>query len=508
MTKRNDSFCGLPSVKGRKIELNFGGKHITSDAGLPIIQQIDDKLDLTKQASRIIRDPRDPKKVKHSVLSMIKQRVYGISTGYEDLNDHDTKRHDLIFQTAVKRDDSLASSPTLHRFEHFAKREEAVRLHELMVETFINSFDSEPEELILDFDATDFKVFGDQEGKYFNRYYDSYCFIPLYVFCGEQLLVSYLREANRGAATHAPAILSLLVKKFRSVWPKVKIIFRGDSGFCIPLLLEWCDRNEVDYIVGIGKNSKLEEMSFVSRRRMEGAYWIERSEKEKELQKERSSILEALEKQEAEELESIKKRNLQGKELEKRIREKEWEWFKRKRDRKKELDEKWKRAIGEIEKRVAFSELLYKTKSWNRKRRIIVKAEHADRGANTRYVVTSLSGEPEELYRVDYCMRGEMELYIGEQLSFFSDRTSCSEWWANQFRVLLSSMAYILVETLRRKFLAGTIFANKKCRTISLQLLKIGAIVTRNTRRICVEMSETFPHKELLFSLYQKLCPD
>ena len=176
--------------------------------------------------------------------------------GYEDLNDHADLRADTLLQSVLDRDEPLASAPTLCRLENRASRAAAWAMHAQLVETFIASFKSAPEELVLDFDATDDPVHGERQGRFFHGYYDSYCFLPLYVFCGEQLLVSYLRPSKIDGAKHAWAILALLVKRLRQAWPEVKIVLRADSGFCRPRMLAWCERHGVGYCVGLARNPR------------------------------------------------------------------------------------------------------------------------------------------------------------------------------------------------------------------------------------------------------------
>ena len=221
----------FPACKSRKIDVDFEGGDITSDAGSLLLRQVDRKIGLTKDLNKALRDPRRRGSCEHTQLAMYRQRIYGLILGYEDLNDHDTLRDDLALQTAVESDKVLASSPTLCRLENRADRESARQISLLMVEKFIQSFKTSPKRLVLDFDATDDPVHGQQEGRFFHGYYDHYCFLPLYVFCGSQLLAAYLRPSNIDGARHAWAILSLLVKLLRKQWPGVKIIFRGDSGF-------------------------------------------------------------------------------------------------------------------------------------------------------------------------------------------------------------------------------------------------------------------------------------
>ncbi len=180
---------------------------------------MDRQLQLTSSLARTLVDNREQKKVKHDYLSLLRQRVYGICLGYEDLNDHESLRNDPLIQTVLGKDNALASPSTLCRFENSMGRDEAVLFHIALIDQFISSFPKPPDELILDFDATDDVVHGQQEGRFFHGYYDHYCFLPLYVFCGEQLLVSYLRPSKIDGTKHAWAILSLLVKRFRKISP-------------------------------------------------------------------------------------------------------------------------------------------------------------------------------------------------------------------------------------------------------------------------------------------------
>jgi hypothetical protein len=346
--------------------------------------------------------------------------------GYEDLNDHNTLRGDAALQTAVQRDEELAGASTLCRWENRSDRETAWAIHRILVEQFIASFKRAPKEIVLDFDATDTAVHGQQEGRFFHGYYDQYCFLPLYVFCGDQLLVAYLRQSKIDGAKHAWAILALLVKRLRRAWPKVKIIFRGDSGFCRHQMLSWCDRHNVGYIIGVAKNNRLKALS---------------------------------EEQINEAAEQFTKTGLK------------------------------QRLFGKIQ---------YAADTWNCRRSVIVKAEHTDKGPNPRYVVTNLEGEPQALYDKLYCARGDMENRIKEQqLDLFSGRVSCHAWWANQFRLLLSSLAYILMEAIRRLALKGTELSKAQSCTIRLKLLKIGAVIIRNTRRIRFMLSSAYPYQKL-----------
>ena len=237
---------------------NFIGAPVSSNGGSLLVREVDRRMGLTTAVARALGDQRQCGMVRHDVETMVRQRVHAIALGYEDLNDHDALRDDLVVQMACERDGVLASSSTLCRFEQRAERQWAIAICREPLEQFIASFTHPPEELVLDFDATDDPVHGHQPGRFFHGYYDRYCYLPLYVFCGQQLLVAYLRPSNIDASKHAWAILSLLVHRFREKWPGVDVVIRGDSGFCGHRMLEWCDRNGVRYIVGLARNAVLE----------------------------------------------------------------------------------------------------------------------------------------------------------------------------------------------------------------------------------------------------------
>jgi hypothetical protein len=429
MTNRNKKKLIFPECNNKIVEAQFVKEEVTSDGGVLLLREIDRKIKLTEKLAKIIPDKRNPDYVIHQMDKMLRQRIYGIALGYEDLNDHDTLRGDPALQTAVDSADNLASSPTLCRLENTADRKVIFEANKLMVESFIESFATPPEEIVLDFDATDDEVHGHQENRHFNGYYKSHCFLPLYVFCGYRLLVSYLRPSNIDGAKNAWAILSLLVKRLRESWLKIKIIFRGDSGFCRNLMLRWCEKHDVTYIVGIAQNHRLNKLSEEAQKTAENSY-----------------------------------------------------------------------NETQIKQRI-FSEFKYAAKSWKTERRIIAKSEHTDKGANPRYIVTNEKGyTAQELYERNYCERGDMENRIKEvKRDLFAGRTSCHKWWSNQLRLIFSSMAYILIESMRRLALKNTELATAYCATIRLKLYKIGAVVLRNTRRIRFLLSSNYPNQQLFF---------
>jgi hypothetical protein len=261
MTDCNSQPIVFSSSGRRDVIADFAGGQITSDAGAVLLREVDRRLGLIDRIDAAVPDPRNPALITHQQATMLRQRIFAIALGYEDGNDHQGLRDDPLMQLVSGRgidpDQPLASPPTLCRLENRVSRQTLADIAKVFVETFIASHQTPPTELVLDFDATDDAVHGNQVNRFFHGYYDQYCFLPLYVFCGHHLLVAYLRPANVDAATHAWAILSLLVKRFRQQWPGVKIIFRGDGGFCRWKMLRWCDKHGVNYIVGLPKNARL-----------------------------------------------------------------------------------------------------------------------------------------------------------------------------------------------------------------------------------------------------------
>src|SRR5690606_26145408 len=213
MTECTGQFDLFGKVGRAQIEASFDGGDLSSDAGgALLLRQAESRFGLLAAAARCLPDDRNPERVRHSRLAQLTQRVFGIALGYEDLNDHDTLRSDQALRVALGQCHAASSSPTLCRFDNAMGRTEAAALHGVLVEHFIATHRQAPEELVLDLDATDDAVHGRQEGRFFHGYYDQYCFLPLYVFAGDELLASYLRPANVDGAHHAAAVVKLLVK--------------------------------------------------------------------------------------------------------------------------------------------------------------------------------------------------------------------------------------------------------------------------------------------------------
>ena len=447
----------------RKVQGAFDGGHISSDGGAMLLREIDLRLGITKKLAACFTDHRDPDLIEHEALALVRQRVYGLALGYEDLNDHDDLKWDPLLALALNKQDVegkarhreadrgkvLASSSTLNRLELTPANADATsrykkiahdpeKFEALFVDVFLDAFAKAPEEIVLDFDATDDPVHGDREGKFFHGYYRCYCYLPLYVTCGDHVLVAKLRTADRDAADGSVEVLAYLVERIRARWPHTRIVLRGDSGFARDALMDWCESHGAHYLLGLAKNKRL--------------------------------------------LQKI------GKEL---------------------GDAHLRHLLTGVAARV-FTHFHYRAqKSWSRSRRVIAKAEHLLKGANPRFIVTNLPedyAEPSALYETHYCARGDMENRIKEQqLDLFADRTSTHSLRANQLRLWFSTAAYTLMNALRRIGLKGTALAKATCGAIRLKLLKIGAQIKLSVRRIVIHFASACPYQEIFHQAWQQL---
>ena len=436
----------------RQVVARFDGGDVSSEGGAILLREAESKVGVLKRFGECFRDGRRAERVRHSIEEMVTQRVLGLCLGWEDLVDHDDLRRDPLLATLVgKREpkkELLASSSTLNRLELGAEAvEESERykkisldfdaVDRLLVQAFLESYDEPPGEILIDFDATDDPLHGHQEGRFFHGYYDCYCYLPLYAFCGEHILCARLRRSDIDGAAGALEETQRIVGQIREAWPEVKIILRGDSGFCRESLMAWCEAENVEYVLGIARNDRLVKM-------IDGDLGIAQMQ-----------------------------------------------------------------CAGTGEAARVYRDLSYRTiNSWTRSRRVVAKAEHSPKGDNPRFVVTSLPKgiEAKHLYEELYCARGEMENRIKEQqLYLFADRTSSHWMRANQIRLYFSSIAYSLMQALRRIGLAGTTMAKAQCHTIRLRLLKIGALVKVTVRKVWIKLSESYPHAAIFADIWHRL---
>ncbi len=436
MPKCTDEAVEFGRVGRRVVHAAFDGGDIVSDGGALLLKQVDERVGLTRAAALAFGDERRGASVQHSVHSLLAQRIYGLCLGWQDVCDHNVLRNDLVLQTAVGRAEPLASAPTLSRLETGATPEHAASLHEVLMQQFIASHVAAPKELVLDVDATHVPLHGEQERGHFHAYYDNYCYLPLYVFAGQDLLACVLRPSDRDPASVVSALLKRLLVALRRAWPRTKIIVRADSGFCRPRVLQRLERWGVSYIIGLQKNSRLQQEVELAELAL-AEQFVARQTKQ--------------------------------------------------------------RMFGEFE---------YAAGTWDKPRRVIARLEQGPQGANPRFIVTDLPGSPKALYERRYCARGEAENRIKEaQLDLFGRRASCHRFQANQLRLLLAALAYTLMINLRRLALKGTELAQACTATIRIRLLKIGAAVVRNTRRVRVLLASAHPMKHVFITAARALSP-
>jgi hypothetical protein len=435
-------------AKNKKIDVNFNGGKLTSDAGALLLRQIEQKINLLERIDRIIRDPRDPVFIAHEQSHLIAQRIFSIALGYEDVNDQQDLRRDPAMLASIKQtiDEELplGSPSTISRLENRITEKEMAALSKIFVQLFIESYDVPPKQITIDVDATDDTIHGNQEGKYFNGFYDDYCFLPLYFFCGDQLLWAQLRSSKRGGAHGTLAIFDYLVTEITKAWPGVEIVLRGDAGFYGPELLDYCDHRGYKYILGFSSNAVLKRMS--------------------------ENIIFAAE---------IFFVDAGSKEPFRLFREHEYS------------AKNWDCPRNVIVKAERLPD-----------------GDNRIGKENTRYIVTNILGDSQYLYENVYCARGDMENRIKEQQQMlFADRTSCHAFTANRFRLFLSSCAYVLMETIRRTALSDTEMAKSQCSTIRVKLFKIAAVVTESVRRIVFSLASACPLQELWLRVYCRLQP-
>ena len=471
-------------VKSCPVVVNFKGEPVTSDAGLTLISELDRKREITSRLASCFKDYRNPNKILHPVHNLIAQRIYGLIMGYEDINDHETLRHDPIFALAVgkvinseEKSFTLAGKSTLNRLEHcpeeISSRQDsryhrieydAKSIETLLVELFLEAYKKPPRRIILDLDVTDDLIHGNQEETFFNPYYGGYCYAPLYIFCGKHLLAAKLRASNLDPAAWGLEELQRVIKIIRSRWTNVKITIRGDSAYSREEIMTWCEsETDIDYVFGLPQNSRLLQMS-----------------------------------------QSIKYRASQ--EYSRKIQP-VFELFESLFPGTPNLKTD---AAAFIDNSVWYCSLNYQTlDSWSRSRRVVVKVDYSHEDVNTRFVVTSLPVNkipPGQLYNQKYCPRGNMENYLKEQkLDLKSDRTSTHTFEGNQLRLWFASIAYILMNAMREKCLVNTEFKNATIGTIRTKLLKLGAIINISRRRVLITISNFYPYKDIFAEIYECL---
>ncbi len=438
MEKNTKQTMLFKEISGKKVEVDFTGGEVSSDAGLLFLRETESQIGIINQVANAIHDKRHPSYVKHQIVQLLTQRVFQIASGYEDANDSNDLMNDPILKISCDKDDPLASQPTMCRFENAPSRMALYRIGEVLVDVFINSYDSPPQSIILDIDDTDDPTHGSQQLSLFNAYHDCYCYMPLHIYEGKsgKLITTILRPGKRPSGKEIVSIIKRIIKKIRKAWPNVGIFLRGDSYYSSPAVYDFCDDKNIKYVLGFKSYKPL----------------------------------------------SRKAENLM--------------------DKAKELYKISKSPIK------LYGEFSYQAGSWSAPKRIICKAEYNHKGPNTRFIITNLAhAKYRFIYETVYCGRGAMELMIKEHKNhLFSDRTSCSSFQANQFRLFMHSIVYVLMHTFREKHLKNTEFAKAQFNTIRLKLLKIGARVRKLSTKIKIHLPSSYPLKKDFGKIWMSCC--
>ena len=423
-------------ISHKKVTADFDGGDVSSDGGLLFLREVESKVQIIKRVTDVLRDRRHSAYVKHQFNQLLTQRVFQVASGYEDANDSDTLKDDPILKIVCDRlTGSLASQPTMSRFENSISRTDLYRIARTFVDGFIDSYKRPPKGIILDLDDTEDKTHGSQQLSFFNGYHKSYCFMPLHIYEGQsgKLITTILRTGKRPSGKEITMILKRIVKQIRQAWPKVGIIVRGDSHYGCPEVFDFCDENDLKYVFGM-------------------TVWEPIKKKAQALSGKASELF--------------------------------------------SLTNKPVKLLGEF---------FYQAGSWTRAERIIYKAEHNEKGPNLRAIVTNLENNNRRMiYDTIYCGRGAMELMLKEHKNhLLSDRTSCSSFMANQFRLFIHSMAYVLLHAFREICLKNTQFAKAQFDTIRLKILKLGARVIHLGTKVKVHLPTSCPYQEEFFRIWQ-----
>jgi len=438
MTEYKKQLMLFKDISGKKVEVDFDGGEVSSDAGVLFLKETESDIGIIDKIARVMVDNRHQSYVKHEMVHLLRQRVFQIASGYEDGNDSNELRHDPIFKMSCDRlpisDEPLASQPTMCRFENARSRTTLYRIAEVILDSFIQSYDQAPEGIILDIDDTADSTYGSQQLTLFNAYHDCFCYLPMHIYEGKsgKLMTTILRPGKRPSGKEILSILKRIIKRIRQAWPFVGILVRGDDYYGAPEVYDFCEQQNLKFVFGFKPYKPL-----------------------------------------------LKKADA--------------------------LMAKAKELYGANQTPVKlYGEFHHRAGTWSKPNRIIVKAEYNHHGPNTRFIVTNFeSAYRKFVYETVYCGRGATELMIKEHKTHLaSDRTSCSSFQANQFRLFLHSMAYILLHAFREKHLKYTEFAKAQFNTIQRKLIKVAARVRQLSTKIKVHLPSSFPFKHDYRKIY------
>ncbi|NJK31901.1 MAG: IS1380 family transposase [Deltaproteobacteria bacterium] len=441
----------LPQVRldfhpTRAVDANFDLPELSSDAGALLLRQVDDRLGLSALIAGCLVDRRDPRRVLHTRLEQVRQRVFQIALGYEDGNDAGTLRHDRLLKVACdllpEEPRGLSSQPSLSRLEHAVTAREVVGLQRALEKAYVDELPSDTKVVVLDIDTTDDPTHGQQPLTFFNAHYDTTMYFPVLLFDDEGRLVSVrLRPGNAGNYRYAAPMLERVIRLLKARFPSVQVVVRGDGGFCAPRLLDRLDAlamelGDVEYVLGIKKNAVLERLAAEAMTIASARYHEAR------------------------------------------------------------------RPVR------VFTSFLYRARSWSRDRYVVAKAEHLPLGPNPRFIVSSFDHVPPHLlYERGYCGRGQSENYIKDfKNALHGGRLSCTTYVANAFRLLVHAAAYRLLFALRTHVAhVAPALANAQFDTMRLRLLKVAARVVQTVRRVVISLPSAFPLRNVFRALLVSL---
>jgi hypothetical protein len=442
ISEKSTPILYLFPVSSKKVELSFSGGRISSDGGLLLLREVENQLGLLERISSCIADKRDKRYIDHTLKEMITQRVFQIAAGYEDCNDCNDLRSDLILKVCANRlpqtGEDLASQPTMSRLENAVTTRDLYRIGRQLLDFFVASYPTQPGVVIIDCDDTNNNTYGQQELSLFNDYYHEHCYMPLHIYEGltGKLITTILKPGRRSKQANVASLLKKVVRHLREQWPDTLILVRGDSHFTSKDFMEWCADNPLTgYITGLSGNKRLHELARMT---------IDSAEREY-------------------------------------------------------------RQYGRPVRR--YHSFMYQAGGWDIPQRVVVKVEVTAMGTNTRYIVSNLTKvRAKELYERGYCARGAMELRIKEhKLYLKSDRSSCGSFHANQFRLFMHSIAYVLLHTMQKELFRGTQYANATFKTIREKIIKTAAWVREMKTKIKVEFPKTCTTRGLQTNAFEML---
>jgi hypothetical protein len=442
ISENENPILDLFPVSNKKVELSFSGERISSDGGLLLLREVENQLGILERICSCITDVRDSRYIDHTLKEMITQRVFQIAAGYEDCNDCNDLRSDMVMKACANRlpqtGDDLASQPTMSRLENTVTTRDLYKMGRELLDFFVASYSTQPGVIIIDCDDTNNNTYGQQELALFNNYYHDHCYMPLHIYEGltGKLITTILKPGRRNKQNNVASLLKKLICHLREKWPDTLIIVRGDSHFASKDFMEWCANNPLTgYITGLSGNKKLHELARVT---------IDSAEREY-------------------------------------------------------------KQYGRPVKR--YHSFMYQAGSWEIPQKVVVKVEVSAMGTNIRYIVSNLTKvRAKELYEKGYCARGGMELRIKEhKLYLKSDRSSCNSFRANQFRLFMHSIAYVLLHTMQKELFKGTQFANATFKTIREKIIKTAAWVKEMKTKIKIELPKTCTTKALQTNAFEML---